>query len=76
MPTRDGSDAASKLAEAVPAACVETAVLAYEDAGFRGLCQEGRWEHALAAIRRLDLRALTNTAGTLLIERGPTGTLD
>ena len=52
--TRKGrNDAACVLAEAVRAACIETAVLAYEDAGLRGLCQEGRWEHALAAIRRL-----------------------
>ena len=59
--TRKGrNDAACVLAEAVRAACVETAVLAYEDAGLRGLCQEGRWEHALAAIRRLDLRTLTS----------------
>ena len=77
--TRKGqNDAACVLAEAVRAACVEAAVLAYEDAGLRGLCQEGRWEHALAAIRRLDLRTLTSADATRSIECRPTatGTLD
>ena len=75
--TRKGrNDAACVLAEAVRAACIETAVLAYEDAGLRGLCQEGRWEHALAAIRRLDLRTLTSADATLSVECRPAGTLD
>ena len=75
--TRKGqNDAAGVLAEAVRAACLETAVLAYEDAGLRGLCQEGRWEHALAAIRRLDLRMLTSGDATSSIESRPTGTVD
>ena len=43
------------LAETVRAACLDAALLAYEDAGIRGLCAEGRWEAALAAIRHLDL---------------------
>jgi pentatricopeptide repeat protein len=30
-------------------------MLAYEDAGIRGLCEDGRWEAAMAAIRQLDL---------------------
>ena len=71
MSTRGRTDTASVLAEAVLAACVETAVVAYEDAGLRGLCHEGRWEHALAAMRGLDLRALTTVGATLLIERRP-----
>ena len=75
--TRAGqNDAVCVLAEAVRAACIETAVLAYEDAGVRGLCQEGRWEHALAAIRRLDLRTLTSVDATRSIESLPTGTPD
>ena len=49
------ADSSSKLAETVRAACLDAAILAYEDAGIRGLCAEGRWEAALAAIRRLDL---------------------
>ena len=44
------------LAEAVRAACTNAAVLAYYNAGIRGLCHDGRWECALAAIRHLDLR--------------------
>ena len=31
------------------------ALAAYEDAGIHGLCAEGRWEAALAAIRHVDL---------------------
>jgi hypothetical protein len=46
------------LAEAVRAACVEAALQAYEDAGIRGLCDDGRWEYAIAAIRRLDLQSV------------------
>jgi hypothetical protein len=53
------NDSASALAEAVRAACIEAALLAYEEAGISGLCHDGRWEYALAAMRRLDLRALT-----------------
>lgn len=47
-----------KLAVAVRAACLQAAVDAYEDAGVRGLCQEGRWAAALDALRSLDLAEL------------------
>ena len=47
-------DIRSTLAEHVRAACLEAALAAYEDAGIRGLCAEGRWEAALAAIRQLE----------------------
>jgi hypothetical protein len=53
MPKQD--DALSIVAEAVRAACLHAALLAYEDAGIRGLCDEGRWEVAISAIRHLDL---------------------
>jgi hypothetical protein len=43
--------------EAIRAACLEAARAAYEDAGIAGLCEEGRWELALDAIRSLDLDA-------------------
>jgi hypothetical protein len=46
------------IAEAVREACVEAAIEAYEEAGIRGLCNEGRWEYAVAAVRRLDLGSL------------------
>jgi hypothetical protein len=56
--------ALSIAAESVRAACVDAAVRAYEDAGIRGLCADGRWEAALAAIRQLDLSgALEQPAG-------------
>ena len=48
-------DASSVVAEMVRAACLDVATLAYEDAGIRGLCADGRWEAALTAIRQLDL---------------------
>lgn len=43
------------VAEAVRRACLDAALHAHEDAGLRGLCQEGRWEYAVEAIRVLDL---------------------
>ena len=43
------------MIERVRAACLEAALAAYEDAGIRGLCTEGQWEAALAAIRDVDL---------------------
>lgn len=44
---------AASLRDAMAAA----AEAAYEDAGLRGLCAEGRWECAVDALRRLDLDA-------------------
>jgi len=41
-------DASRLLAERVRAACVDAALDAYEEAGIRGLCVEGRWEAAVA----------------------------
>ena len=49
------TDNPSSVVEALRGACVEAALLAYEDAGIRGLCAEGRREAALAAMRHLDL---------------------
>jgi len=46
----------TRLAEAVRTACAEAAEEAFEDGGLRGLCVEGRWELALEAIRRVNLR--------------------
>lgn len=47
-----------QLAEAVRAACLEAAMQAHEDAGLRGLCEEGRWEAAMGALQSLDLGKL------------------
>lgn len=49
------TDPTRRLVETIRAACLEAALAAYEDAGIRGLCADGRWEAALAAIRHLDL---------------------
>jgi len=46
-----------KIAEAVREAFLLAALAAYEEAGIRGLCGEGRWELAIRAIRNLDLRS-------------------
>lgn len=64
------AEGSSKLAETVRTACLDAAILAYEDAGIRGLCAEGRWEAALAAIRWLDLSGvLEPPAGSATRER-------
>ena len=47
-----------RLAEAVRAACLSAARQAYENAGISGLCEEGRWECAVDAIRSLDVGAV------------------
>ena len=47
-----------QLAEAVRAACLKAAAEAYEDAGVRGLCEEGRWEAAVGALQSLNLEKL------------------
>lgn len=59
---RPGSGETSKPlttdAEQVRRACLEAAIAAYEEAGLRGLCAEGRWECALEAMRLLNLSSL------------------
>ena len=47
-----------QMAEAVRQACIDAALHAYEEAGFSGLCHEGRWEYAVDAMRGVDLRPL------------------
>jgi len=46
-----------EIAETVREACLRAALAAYEEAGIRGLCGEGRWALAMQAIRNLDLRS-------------------
>jgi hypothetical protein len=46
------------IAAAVRTACLDAAIQAYEEAGIRGLRDEGRREYAIAAVRRLDLQSL------------------
>jgi hypothetical protein len=38
--------------------CIEAALQAYEDAGIQGLCEEGRWEAAVGALKTVDLAPL------------------
>ena len=51
-------DLKRRQAEMVREACLKAARDAYENAGISGLCEEGRWECAVAAIRSLDLQAI------------------
>jgi len=51
-----------KLAEAVRAAGLDAARRAYDDAAMSGLCEAGRIEAALDAIRALDITALVRDA--------------
>ena len=53
-------DSKYPLVEAVRDACLKAACEAYENTGISGLCEEGRWECAVAAIRALDLEAVIN----------------
>jgi hypothetical protein len=65
-------DTAPILAEAVRAAFLDAAMQAYEDAGIRGLCGDGRWEAALAAIRHLDFSAVLDPpAGSAVSTKAP-----
>ena len=49
-------------AEAIRRALIEAAEAAYDDAGIRGLCAEGRWEMAVQAMRGVDLEAVARGA--------------
>ena len=51
-------DSKRRLAEAVREACLKAAREGYESAGISGLCEEGRWECAVNAIRSLDIEAV------------------
>jgi hypothetical protein len=52
------------LAERVRTSLVRAAIEAYEDAALRGLCCEGAWEAAIAAMRAYDLRRIEESSGT------------
>ena len=47
-----------QIAEAVRQACIAAALRAYEEAGYSGLCHDGRWEYAVDAMRGMSLRPL------------------
>jgi hypothetical protein len=59
---------AARVAEEVRAALVQSAVAAYEDASMRGLCSEGAWEVAMAAMRRQTHPDLARAEASLRIE--------
>jgi hypothetical protein len=50
-----------ELAAAVHDAVLRELLDAWEDAGIRGLCAEGRFEAAVGALRSLDLAAVLAT---------------
>ena len=45
----------AEFAEKVRQRCLQAALTAYEEGGLLGLCQQGRFELAIDAIRALDL---------------------
>jgi hypothetical protein len=46
------------LAKRIRETCIQAARRAYEDAGILGLCEEGRWEAAVDALKTVDLAPL------------------
>lgn len=50
------------LAESIRRAVIAAGEAAYEDAGIQGLCAEGRWEAAVAAMRSVDVENVTRQA--------------
>lgn len=62
---------AGELVEATRRACLDAALDAYEDAGIRGLCGEGRWEYAIDAVRQLDLSHLVPAAARTAADGEP-----
>lgn len=58
MAQRKPKDEMRAVAEAVRAACLQAALDGYERAGLSGLCEEGRWDMVLDALRSLDVDAV------------------
>ncbi len=50
------------LPESIRRAVIAAGEAAYEDAGIQGLCAEGRWEAAVAAMRAVDIDAVAGRA--------------
>lgn len=50
------------VVERIRGALLDAALRAWEDAGVRGLCAEGRWEAAVDAMRGLDLSRIGDAA--------------
>lgn len=70
----------SALAEAIRRALLQAGEAAYEDAGIQGLCAEGRWEAAVAAMRAVDAASIARDAASAdphpsaIRRTGPDGT--
>ena len=47
-----------EVAERIRHALLDAAVQAYDEAGLRGLCAEGRWEAAIGALRSANLESI------------------
>ena len=52
-----GADRGRVDPERIRDALIRAALDGYEQAAISGLCEEGRWEAAISAMRRLDLAA-------------------
>ncbi|AFM11631.1 hypothetical protein [Turneriella parva] len=64
MPNRANRSTSADVAEAVRTALIAAAIGAFEEAGIAGLCAEGRFEHAVGAMRSLRLEGVfTNADG-------------
>jgi hypothetical protein len=63
----------AELAESIRRALIEAAEAAYEDAGIQGLCEEGRWEAAVSAMRALKLDAGARETAPSADPQGPAG---
>lgn len=64
MPESADEELLLRIAEAVRDACVEAALDGHEQAGFGGLCGEGRWEMAVDSMREVDLRKVVRKLTT------------
>ncbi len=47
-----------KAAELVREECTKEFIRAYEEAGIKGLCEDGRIEYAVDSVRSLDLQKI------------------
>ncbi|MDN5862080.1 MAG: hypothetical protein L0H19_01385 [Salinisphaera sp.] len=56
-----GMGLSEALLEQIRERCIQAALDGYEDAGMAGLCEEGRWEAAISAIRRAQLGDLADS---------------
>lgn len=56
------NDREREIADLVRKACVETLLEAYEEAGVQGLCDEGRFEVAVDALKEASVEQLLGDA--------------